>query len=243
MASVLYKKQIPCADNAQFQVRTLGEIIDFGEEEYFSALSIFMATPWDYMGQLAEAGIDFETIDDFQLFLSIRNQLTPEMMEFLFGDTLSFEGAQLAQNNETNQIVLVTPNGLTDEFNASSLLAISDVIRQVHMFDPREDKRPGNKAAKVYLIEQAIKKLHRRRNKPIQQVLEPLIIALVNAPECPYDYQSIRDISIYQLFLSSRQIPRRLQWNFIMHGIHVGMIDASKLKPSQLEWMTPPKDR
>lgn len=238
MHSLLFKTTVPCADGIEFHIRTIGEIMEYGEENYFHAISLFTADPWDYMYPLAQAGVDFETTTEFELFISLLSELTPEAVEFLFGDTLSFKDAKLARNEESGQIVLVTPNSKNEEFNAASLRVIADVIRRVHYFT-HEVRKVGNQAAKKYLLRLAEKKAKRNKNKPVKPVLEPLVIAFVNAPEFPYDYQSVKQVSIYQFFSSVQQIPRRLQWNFTMHGIHVGMIDASKLNPNELNWMTP----
>lgn len=242
MLNLLFKKEVPCADNIKFQVHTLGEILEFGEERYFSAISIFICNPWDYMYPLAQAGIDFEEIDSFQLFITLMGQLNPEIMQFLFGDTLSFVDARPALNNETGKLTLVTPNGLSEEFNAASLQGVGDVIREIHQLEPYEEKKPGNKAAKAYLLEQAAKRARRRKHKKTEPILEPLIIALVNAPEFPYNYTTAQEVTIYQLFVSSHQIPRRLSWNFIMHGIHVGMIDPKNINQAEINWLTPSRN-
>ena len=44
--------------------KTLGEICDFGEKEYFGYVSTFCATPSDMMIELEQSGIDFVKIGD-----------------------------------------------------------------------------------------------------------------------------------------------------------------------------------
>lgn len=50
--------------------RTLDEISDFGEKEYFGTLGTFCATPSDMMIELEKGGIDFVKISDWELFTS-----------------------------------------------------------------------------------------------------------------------------------------------------------------------------
>ena len=44
---------------------TLGEVADFGEEQYWSSSLALCATSSDYMVALADMGVDFEEISDF----------------------------------------------------------------------------------------------------------------------------------------------------------------------------------
>lgn len=48
--------------------RTLDEICDFGEREYFGLVSTFCSTPSDMMIELEQSGIDFVTISDWEFF-------------------------------------------------------------------------------------------------------------------------------------------------------------------------------
>lgn len=237
MLNLLYSKSVPITDKISFQMRTIGEIFEFGENEYFAAISTFLADPFDYMLPLYEAGIDYEQIDEFQLFLSLMGQLTPETMQFLFGDTLSFENKVLAQDNETEEIVLVNPEDPTDIFNATTLMVVADVIRKIHYIE-HEVKKAGNAAAKQYFLERAMKRAKRRKREEEKPALSPLIISLVNAPEFPYTFETCKEVTIYQFLSSVRKIPKRLSWNFIMHGVHVGMIDSKGLNWQELDWMS-----
>lgn len=70
----------PLVINDLIQVRqpTLGEIADFGEERYFQMLSAICGSPSDFMVALDDMGIRYEEITDFQLFLMLTRNLTPD---------------------------------------------------------------------------------------------------------------------------------------------------------------------
>ena len=57
---------------------TLGEVADFGEEQYLVAVSALCATASDYMVALDDIGVDFEQISDFQLFVALHGIFTPK---------------------------------------------------------------------------------------------------------------------------------------------------------------------
>ena len=49
---------------------TIGDIIEFGENEYFSTVHYLTCIPSDMMSTLWDMGIDWEELDDFDLFIS-----------------------------------------------------------------------------------------------------------------------------------------------------------------------------
>ncbi len=67
--------------------KTLDEICDFGEKEYFGYVSTFCATPSDMMIELEQSGIDFVKIGDWEFFTSygIYRTFGKEIGDFLFG--------------------------------------------------------------------------------------------------------------------------------------------------------------
>ena len=49
----------------------IGEIVDYGEKQYFRMIQGLCSTPSDMMVELTEMGYDFVTMDDFELFKMI----------------------------------------------------------------------------------------------------------------------------------------------------------------------------
>ena len=50
---------------------TIGEIINLGEQKYWSVVYTICAIPSDMKSQLWDQGIDYEEISDFQLFIML----------------------------------------------------------------------------------------------------------------------------------------------------------------------------
>lgn len=239
--SLIFKRQVKIVDDVELRVPTLGEIMEIGEEQYYSTVGCFIAQPFQYMAQLADDGIDYEEVTDFDLFIRLCPGLDTELLTFLFGDTLRLDQARLARDNESGELTIINvddPDNPKVILNAFSLSLIADMIRRIHFFE-KETRRAGNSAAKEFLIERARKKAKRAKHKEFKSVLEPLIIALVNAPEFTYTYESVQSMTIFQFMCSVQQIPRRLQYEKLLHGLYVGMIDSSKLNLSQYDWMKP----
>lgn len=247
--SLLFKTRVPITEKVELRIPTIGEILDFGEEKYFAGISAFIAQPFTYMAMLDDAGLDYEEVTEFQMFCYLVPSLDPKLVQFLFGDTLTFEsywrtadqGGQVlavAIDNETDEMLLMNPNDYSDTFTPVELRFIADVIRQAHFFK-EEKRKAGNAAAKEFLIERSKRKAARAKNKPYEPFLEPLIVALVNAPEFPYTYESVQTLTIYQFMCSVTQIPRRIHYDNLMHGTYVGMIDTSKIDMKEADWLLP----
>lgn len=218
------------------RIPTLGEILDFGEERYFANISSFVAKPFTYMAMLDDMGIDYEKISDFELFLRLAPSMDYEIIPFLFGDTLPLSTYCVAHDNVADEMVLVNPDDQDETFTPFDLKVIADTLRQIHFYK-EETRKAGNEAAKEFLIERAKRKAARAAQKPYEPFLEPRIVALVNAPEFPYTYETARTLTIYQFMCSLVQIPRRIHYDNVMHGLYVGMIDGKQLNLQELDWL------
>ena len=60
--------------------------------------------------------------------------------------------------------------------------------------------------------------------------LKKLIVALVNNEKFKYNYESIRNLSIYNFYQSFQQIQHEINFNNVMRGVYAGTIDTSKLQ-------------
>lgn len=68
--NLLYKNRLAINDSISIVVPTVGEIID-DEDTYYTLVSVLTAMPIDFMVLLDEAGVDFTTINEYQMFLML----------------------------------------------------------------------------------------------------------------------------------------------------------------------------
>ena len=64
----------------------IGEVVDYGEAQYFSMVHTLTAIPSDMKSQLWDLGLDWTEMDDFELFMMLVQTLTPDKTSILFGD-------------------------------------------------------------------------------------------------------------------------------------------------------------
>ena len=231
--SLLYKRDIKITDHISIHVPKLRDIIA-QEDNYYGIVSTITSTPYDLMVQLDEKGIDFTTIDDYELFLITFGALKQEDTSLVFGDLdlALFYPAISPQNNTV--VLRCAKTGA--QIDRSVHFNICRTLRAIHGLK-RNDKMPGNDDAKEYILQREKKKLRRRMSRTENSQLEELIVALVNTEQFSYDYDSVLDLTIYQFNESVRQIVKKIDFDNRMHGIYSGTVNAKNINPDELNWM------
>lgn len=231
MGSLLYTKEFPITDKISVYVPTVGEVAD-NEDEYYSIVAMLTAVPYDMMGQLDEIGIDFTEIDEYKLFIILMTSLREMDTHLVLGD-IDLKKFRLMINEDTQMPTFVdAENGIVIDKVVHSRIA--DTLRKIHNLE-KTRKKPGNEEAKRYLIKQAKKKARRKRKRKSQ--LDALIVSLVNTEQFKYNYETVRDITIYQFNQSVRQIGHKIDFDSLMTGIYAGTVDAKKISSDKLTWL------
>lgn len=198
-------------------------------------MSMLTSDPIDMMVPLDEAGIDFTTINDYDLFLLLFTALKEQDTSMIFGD-LDLSGFTTAVNEQSEMVVLyderrdiVIDRGIQNR--------IATCLREIHGIE-RNFKTPANEEARRYMIERARIKARRHKRKETESQLEPLIVAMVNTEQFHYGYAEVRDLSIYQFNRSVRQIINKVEYEHRMHGVYSGTISIKDLNPKDLDWVS-----
>lgn len=229
---------LPSVDipNTKLYIRipTVGEILE-DEQNYYSLISSITSTPFQYMVQLDDMGIDFTSVTDYQLFMMLFPSFAKNGMGILFGD-IDLSDITVQKNAENGTPVLYSPqNGI--EINELIYTQMVGHIRKINNLK-REARRPGNDEAKKFRIKLERKKQKRNAGKPYEPYLEKMVVALVNRPEFKYNYEQANSLTIYQFNKSLEQVQRSIAFDNTMSGIYAGAIDSSKIKDSScLSWI------
>jgi hypothetical protein len=231
--SFLFKRSCRINDNIEIIIPTVEEIID-NEQDYYSLVSAFTSMPIDMMVQLDDIGIDFAEITEYELFQILFPGIQKQDTHLLFGD-LDLSNFVPATNNQNGQFVFYDEeNGIVIDESIHNLIATT--LRKIHHLQ-KNNRKPGNDAAKDYLIKKERKRLRRRGNKPYESQLEPLIVAMVCSEPYKYDFESTKQLSIYQFNECVRQVIRKTDWNNRMYGIYSGSINPKEMKQDDLRWI------
>ena len=231
---LLYQKEIPVNDFISVKIPTVGEVLD-NEDAYYGLVSILTASPIDMMVQLDDIGIDFTSINDFELFLLLYKGLEAQDTSMVFGD-LDLSKFQMAVNKQNGHIILLDEENdirIDRAFHGK----IAAILRKIHHIE-KDRRKPANEAARKYLLERARIKMKRRQNKQEASQIESLIVALVNTEQYKYDFESTRGLSIFQFNECVRQIIKKIDYDNRMRGIYAGTISAKDMKPEDLNWLS-----
>ena len=215
-------------------IPTVGEVLR-AEDGYYSMISAIVATPYDMMVQLDDVGIEYTTIDDYDLFLMTIKALQEQDTSLIFGD-LNLRAFKPAVNEKSQTLVLYDADSGTI-IDRAIHFEICQAIRQIHHLK-RNYKKPGNKEALNFMLRRARDKMRRQKKKVTSSQLEELIVALVNTEQFGYGFEDVKTLTIYQFNESVHQIVKKIDFDNKMNGIYSGTVSAKDLNPAELNWLT-----
>ena len=232
--NLLYQKRYVINDFISIVIPTVGEIID-NEDAYYNLVSVLTAMPIDLMVQLEDAGIDFTSINEYELFLLMFAGFKSQDTSLIFGD-LDLSKFKIAVNEQNGNMVL------RDEENDIKIdraihSQIAGVLRKIHHLE-KNRRKPANDEAKEFMLKRARDKMKRRKNRKEDSQLEALIVAMVNTEQYKYDFEGTRELSIYQFNESARQVIKKVDYDNRMYGVYTGSINAKDLSQDDLNWLT-----
>ena len=231
--NLLYKNQYQINDSISIVIPSVGQILD-NEDGYYGLVSILTATPVDLMVQLDDAGIDFTSINEYELFLLMFDGLKSQNTSLVFGD-LDLSKFKMAVNEQNGNIVLFDEeHDITIDRAIHSQIA--GALRKIHHLE-KNRRKPANIEAKEYMLKRARDKMKRHRNRKEASQLESLIIAMVNTEQYKYDFEGTRELSIYQFNESIRQIIKKVDYDNRMYGVYAGTVNAKDLSQDDLNWL------
>lgn len=234
MTNLLYSDHIKVDDEITLTIPTVGEVIK-SDGLYDAIVSTFTATPRDLMVELDDLGIDYNEIEEYDLFLMLSQSLKTMDTSILFGG-LDFSQYNIAESPSGEIILLNEDTGnYIDKFK---YMYLCDTLCRIN-FITRNNKKAGNNAAKSYLIqkERRKKKRAKRKAKKQENPINGLIISLVNTAEFKYDYSTVLDLTIYQFNASLHQIIDKVNFDKLMIGVYAGTVDTKGMSPNRLSWI------
>lgn len=210
----------------------VGQVVDYGEAEYFSMVHTLTAIPSDMKSRLWDIGYDWTQMDDFELFMMLVQALTPDRTAILFGD-LDFSKLKPFKNNKNGDVVLADKEAgiIIDKM---IYLRIMSYLRKLHNLTPKVE-RAANKMTKKILIEEDRQKILTAREKPFKSYLLPMISAVKVKQRYTKEY--VRNMGLYEFFDDVARMQLINNADHLLSGCYAGTIDMKKINKSELNWM------
>lgn len=213
---------------------TVGEIIEFGEKEYFSMVYTLTAIPSDMKSQLFDMDIDYETLEDFQLFFMLTRTMDQKSTSIILGD-LDLTKFGLFLNEETKEEVMFNPetDAILDKLAYAKIVGY---IRKLHGLKPKIE-HAVNKTTKRILIQLDRDKIAKAKKEGYTSQLRPLISAMMRYPGFKYKSNELKECSIYEFMDTVYGAQIYISSTALLQGSYSGMIDTSKINKKEFNWM------
>ena len=208
------------------------DILIFGEREYFQVIQTLCSTSSNFKSKLADAGTDWETVEDFSMFHILSQSLNQKQTRLVLGD-IDLSKFKIFENKTNGEPVMVDQehNIVIDRL---IYLRIVEYLRKVHgltrAYDRTKSKFVHDMAIEMEREEEAL-----NAKKPYKSFLWPLISS-IKARQC-YTKQYVLDMQLYELVHEANRLNIIVQSDALLQGSYSGMIDTKKIKKENFNWM------
>ncbi len=224
----------PFQINSKISIRqpTIGEIIDFGEKNFFSLISRATAISSEYKSVLWDAGIDYEKVDDFCMFSWMMHGMPVEQTSILFGD-VDFTKFNPVVREQGDTVLFNKEQDIIIDFNLHR--RIVEYFKDAYGIQKKPEKA-ANELTKMKLIE--LDRIDREdaNNKPQESMLQPLISSLVNHQGFKYDLSGIQTLTFGQIMDAVQRLQIIQSAQALLQGSMSGFCDTSKVPKKQWDW-------
>lgn len=208
------------------------DILNFGEKDYFTVIQTLCSTSSNLKSQLADNGLDWEKVEDFQMFMMMAPSLDKEKTHLVLGD-IDLSKFKIVQNKQNGEVVLRDDDNdiIIDQF---IYLRMVEYLRKVHGLTRAHDIAQ-TKFTHEALIEMDREDIKKNANKPYKSFLWPLISSI--KARQGYIKQYVLDMQIYELIHEANRLQVIVQSDALLQGSYSGMVDTKKIPKDQFNWM------
>lgn len=220
-------------DKIKLKQPKIGDIVNYGEAQYFSMIHTLSAIPSDLKSILwDQMNLDWTQVDDFELFIILSRTMTPDRTGIIFGD-LDFSRMKPFRDKSNDEIVLVD---LEAEIKIDKLIymRMMTFLRKLHNITPKPEKAKG-KRAKQAMIDEDRRNREYNKDKPFRSYLLPLISAVKVKQGYTRDY--VKNMGLYEFFDDVSRMQVIDSANHLLNGAYCGMADLSKVDKKEFNWL------
>lgn len=208
------------------------DVLNFGERQYFQIVSTLCSTSSNMKSQLADAGVDWETVEDFQMFMMLAPSLSKEQTYLVLGN-IDLSKFKIFENKENGEPVMVDQENdiIIDRL---IYLRIVEYLRKVHGLKRAYD-RTKSRFVHDMAIETEREEMEINAKKPYKSFLWPLISSI--KARQGYTKKYVLDMQIYELVHEASRLQIIVQSDALLKGAYSGMMDTKKIDKKQFDWM------
>ena len=250
----------PVTDKIIINQPSIQDVMEYGENEFFSMLYIFIGNTTFRRLELWKSGVDWNKVSDYELFCRLVGMLPIERTRIFFGD-IDFQKFKLIETGkepepvpEDKKLTVIEKRKLyfkqfeecvtfyneedDIEIDAVTYHKIADILREMVRIYPKTEYTVG-KMSKELLLEQEDAKLI----KPLKEtdrpssMLQPLISACVNHPGFKYRKSELRSVQLNEFMDSVQRLQIYEATHALLGGSYSGFMDSSKVPKENFDFM------
>lgn len=209
----------------------IGELVKFGERQYYSMVQTITAIPSEMKSQLWDMGLDWTKLTDFQLFMMMAPTLSKSQTSIIFGD-LDFQKLRPFENHENDTVVLRDQETgiVIDELAYGK---IHSYLCSAHNLTKKVEKA-ANEYTKKFMIEEDRQKIAYQKKQPYKSFLKNLISAVKCRQGYTLDY--VRNMGIVEFFDDVSRLQIIVHADALLQGSYSGMVDTKKIPKKEFDW-------
>ncbi len=226
---------------------TIGEILEFGTDDFFDTLNIFVTNTTSCRLMLWDMNIDWNDFKDFHLFLLLFNQINPNVARLIFRDfdiTKLQIMTKFVKDEDDNEVETFTlyNKELGIEINEDAYYYISQYLQYVFNIRP-ERKITNDPILKKWYIRKDRRDLE--NNESLKETskahssssMQAVVSACVNHPGFKYKLHELKDVGVCEFYDSVQRLKVYENSVAVLNGLHSGMVDGKNIKPESYNFM------
>ena len=234
-----YVIDLPSADGqVTVCVPTMGQLIDIGEEKFYSTLNIFTTNTTQYRLLLSKMDppVDWNTLSDFELFTSLYKSADDEVVNCLFKD-LGLKKFEVYEKGQTERVLYNTET--RTEINEEVYQHIAQYLRLVFRLHVEEKiiRDPVLKQMYLQKDEVALRRASKKKTDDNDNSIQPLISSCVNHPGFKYKLKDIDEMNVCEFYDSVSRLQVYENTVALLRGSYSGMVDATKIDKESFNFM------
>ena len=218
-------------DYITINIPKIGEVVKYGERQYYSMVQTVTAIPSDMKSQLWDMGIDWTQITDFQLFMMIAPTL-PQSKTFILFDDLDFQSLKPYRNTQNDTVFLANPETgvVIDELAFGKM---HSYLCSAHNLRKKVEKA-ANEFTKKFMIDEDRQKILHNAKQPYKSFLKPLISSVKCRMGYTLDY--VKNMGLCEFFDDLSRLQIIVNADALLQGSYSGFCDTSKIPKKHFDW-------
>lgn len=218
---------------------TIGDIMEYGENDFWSMVTMLCANPTSMRLQLWKNGIDWNKIEDFDLFINIVSNFPKEKTSIIFKDIDFTKFVPILVDEKKYFVCKDNMDLIMDE---TGYLRLVNYLRALFDIHPKVEKARNKATKEVIILEeeqkQNIELRKQKAEKWQRSTLFPMLSAYLNHPACKYKKSELKELGIFEFMDNIKRINLIQSVTSLQNGMYSGMLDTSKMNLSkELNWM------